>query len=149
MEALWKAILDALTPLVIPDWGALIGLIPVGVAHLGVVWFALTLRRFATAGPTRRAPARVDPVTPPTVHMPGPSSAPILAAFGTFALFFGLVFRPALPFGVIVLIVTLVLWGREALRDYEHVDPPPALPALVHTGPPPGVHMPGPSIRPF
>src|SRR5260221_8778398 len=134
MEALWKAILAALTPLVIPDWGALVGLIPVGVAILGVAWFALTLRRFATAGPTRRGPARIDPVTPPALHMPGPSSAPILAAFGTFALFFGLVFRPALPFGVVILIVTLALWGREALRDYEQAEPPPAPPGVVHTG---------------
>ncbi|HYN70397.1 MAG TPA: cupredoxin domain-containing protein [Candidatus Eisenbacteria bacterium] len=149
MEALWKSILDILTPLVIPDWGALISLLPVFVAILVVAWFALTIRRFATAGPTRRAPARVDPIAPPTLHMPGPSIAPLLAAFGTFALFFGLVFRPALPFGVVILIVTLAIWGREALRDYEHLEPSPLPPVVVHPGPPPGVHMPGPSIRPL
>lgn len=149
MEALWKSILEALTPFVIPDWGFLVSLLPLLVAILGLAWFALTLRRFATAGPTRRAPARIDPVTPPTLHMPGPSSAPILAAFGTFALFFGLVFQPFLPVGVLILIVTLALWGREALRDYEHLDPAPSLPVVVHPGPPAGVHMPGPSIRPL
>src|SRR5687768_17646816 len=32
-----------------------------------------TVRKFATLGPTRRAPARVQPLTPAHVHMPGGS----------------------------------------------------------------------------
>jgi plastocyanin len=44
------------------------------------------------------------------------------------------------------------VWFREAVRDYWHLEPAERLPAVIddtHTGPPPGVHMPGPSIRPL
>ncbi len=155
MNNLVQSILDLLTPIIIPDWGALVALIPVGLAVVVVLWFLLTLRRFATAGPTRRAPARVAPVAPAGTHVTGGSSAPILAALGAAALFAGLVIGGlALPVGAAILIVTLLAWGREAFRDYQHLEPGAAvpganLPAVVHPGPPPGVHMPGPSIRPL
>ena len=150
MNDLVQSILDLLSPIIIPDWGALVGLIPIGLALLVALWFLLTIRRFATAGPTRRAPARVAPVPPAHVHMPGGSSAPIMAAFGAAALFAGLVIGGlALLVGVSILVVTLLAWGREAFRDYDHLEPAAALPAVVHPGPPPGVHMPGPSIRPL
>jgi len=146
---LMKTLTDLLTPIVTPDWGALVGLIPGILAILFVVWFALTLRAFATAGPTRRAPARIEPLTPPELHMPGPSAAPILVALGAAALFGGLVIGGvALVGSVVILVATLSLWGREAMRDYAHLEPVQTLPAVVRE-PPPGVHMPGPSIRPF
>ena len=66
-----QPLLDFLTPIVVPDWGALVGLIPIGLLLLVVLWLALTLRAFASAGPTRRAPARVTPIAPAGVHMPG------------------------------------------------------------------------------
>ena len=146
-----QPLLDFLTPIVVPDWGALVSLIPIGLLLLVLLWLAITVRAWSTAGPTRRAPARVPPVAPASVHMPGGSSAPILAAFGAFALFAGLIIGGwALLGGAVILVVTLLLWGREAIRDYDHVDPAgAALPAIVHPGPPPGVHMPGPSIRPL
>src|SRR4051812_9231734 len=145
-----QPLLDFLTPIIVPDWGGLIALIPIGLLLLVLAWLGLTLRRFATAGPTRRAPARVQPVAPATVHMPGGSVAPIVAAFGAFALLAGLVIGGvALLVGAIVLVGTLLLWGREAIRDYDHVEPQRPLPTVVHQGPPPGVHMPGPSIRPL
>jgi plastocyanin len=136
-----------------PDWNALLALFPVFLAILFIAWFALTARRFATLGPRRRAPARVEPVTPAHVHMPGGSASPIIVAFGAGFLFAGLVIGGvALAIGVVILVVTLLVWGREAIRDYNHVagvTPAERLPAVVHPGPPPGVHMPGPSIRPF
>ena len=145
-----QPLLDLLQPIVVPDWGALVSLIPVGLALLVILWLLYTVRRFATAGPTRRAPARLAPVPPASIHMPGGSPAPILAAFGAFALFAGLVIGGlALILGATVLVLTLLIWAREALRDYEHLEPATTLPAVVHPGPPPGVHMPGPSIRPF
>ena len=150
-----QPILDFLAPIVTPDWGALIALLPIGLLLLVVLWFAFTVRRFATAGPTRRAPGRVRPVPPAGVHMPGGSAAPILAALGAAALFAGLIIGGlALLVGASILTVTLLAWGREALRDYEHLEPGASLPnaslpAVVHPGPPPGVHMPGPSIRPL
>jgi plastocyanin len=145
-----QPILDLLTPIVTPDWGALISLIPIGLLLLVLAWFALTVRRFATAGPARRAPARVAPVAPAHIHMPGGSIAPIVLAMGLFLLFFGIVVG-GLPLiaGVVLLVLTLLIWGREAVRDYQHVEPVQMLPAVVHQGPPPGVHMPGPSIRPL
>ena len=154
MEALYESILDLLSQVVIPDWGQLIGLLPLGLAGLAALWFAWTIRRFATAGPTRRTPARVTPVAPEGLHMPGGSAAPIVAALGAAALFAGMVIGgAALPVGATILAITLLYWGREAIRDYDHATHRAAgagtLPAVVHAGPPPGVHMPGPSFRPI
>jgi len=82
--------------------------------------------------------------------MPGGSSAPILVALGAGALFLGLVAGGLLLWvGVGVLVVTLLAWFREAIRDYDRIEPGRALPAIIHQGPPPGVHMPGPSTRPL
>jgi hypothetical protein len=82
--------------------------------------------------------------------MPGGSLSPILAALGAMGLFLGLVFGGiALVIGATLLVITLLFWLREAIRDYDHHEPQQRLPAVVHEGPPPGVHMPGPSIRPF
>jgi plastocyanin len=150
MEALYDAILDLLSQVVIPDWGELVGLMPLGLAGLAALWFAWTFRRFATAGPTRRAPARLTPIAPPDLHMPGGTFAPVAAALGAAALFGGLVIGGiALVIGATVLTLTLLYWGREAIRDYDHIAHGDALPAVVHAGPPPGVHMPGPSFRPI
>src|SRR5437773_8402782 len=84
--------------------------------------------------------------------MPGPSFAPIFAAVGTFLLLLGLVFGGViLPLGVIALVLTLLYWLAEGLRIYDKdiERTTTVLPAVIHTGPPPGVHMPGPSWRPI
>ena len=48
------------------------------------------------------------------------------------------------------LILTLLYWLREGVTDYEHIEPTTTLlPAVIHEGPPEGVHMPGPSFRPI
>jgi plastocyanin len=144
-----KTLLDVAAVFITPDWGALIQLIPIGLALLVLVYLLWTVRRFATAGPTRRAPARIEPIAPASLHMPGGSAAPIVVAFGAFALFAGLILGGvALLVGVLLLVLSLMAWGREAVRDYHHLEPVPALPAVIHT-PPPGIHLPGPSIRPF
>lgn len=150
MQELWKSILALLSQVVTPDWGELIKLIPVGLLGLVVLFFLVTARRFATAGPTRRAPARLTPIAPPDLHMPGPSHSPILAAVGTAGLLWGLVVGgTALWIGILILILALLYWGREAIRDFDHATHVETLPAVVHAGPPPGVHMPGPSFRPL
>ena len=53
--------------------------------------------------------------------------------------------------GVIALVLTLLYWLAEGMRIYDHdIGPTTTVPAVdVHDGPPPGVHMPGPSWRPF
>jgi plastocyanin len=148
-----QTLLEAAAAVVTPDWKALIALIPIGLALLFLAWTLLTGRKFATVGPRRRAPARIEPITPATVHMPGGSAAPILVAFGAGALFLGLVLGGVwLMGGAAILVVTLLVWFREALRDYWHLEPAERLPAVIDDapkGPPPGVHMPGPSIRPL
>jgi len=151
-QDLVEGLLDFASQIILPDWRALVDLFPILLAVLFVAWFALTFRKFATLGPRRRAPARIQPITPPSIHMPGGSHSPILAAIGAGALFLGLVFGGVvLLAGVILLVVTLLFWFREGMREYQQLEPAGSqlLPAIVHTGPPPGVHMPGPSILPF
>ena len=153
------SLLEVAAIFVQPDWDLIRSLFPVLLLVLFVAWFAWTSRKYATLGPSRRAPARVQPVTPAHVHMPGGSVAPILAAIGAAALFAGLVLAKiglpiALGIGVVILVITLLVWFREGMRDYAHLEPAEGLgarqlPAVIHDAPPPGVHMPGPSIRPL
>src|SRR5207237_7611477 len=90
------------------------------------------------------------PQPPPGVHAGSTSWAPILASIGLFVLLYGLVFGGWLLFaGVGVLILSLIYWGREAIRDYDHIEHPPAPPPAPFHAPPPAVHMPGPSFRPL
>ena len=64
---------------------------------------------------------------------------------------FGLVFRSwVLVAGVVILVLALLYWLREAMREYDHVDHPVNALVPVPVGPPPpGVHVPGPSFRPI
>ena len=151
LEQIWNGILGFTQQLVIPDWGGLVALIPIALVALVGIWLIFTVRRFAFAGPTRRGKRRVQPNPPAGVHLGPVSFAPILAAIGLFLVFFGLVFGGFfLPAGVAALVLTLLYWGREGLSDYDHlVHAEPALPPVVHPGPPPGVHMIGPSFRPI
>lgn len=158
MQELWKSILELLSRVVTPEWGELIKLIPVALLVVVALFFALTIRRYATVGPARRSPARFTPIAPPDIHMPGPSYSPVFAALGLGAVFWGLVVGgTALWVGLVILVLGLIYWGREAIREYDRVarhDAHPAvpeagiLPAVMQPGPPPGVHMPGPSFRP-
>lgn len=151
MQQIWDSLLQLMTQFVTPDWGALIGLIPIGLLALILLVVALLAGRMLALGPRRRGKGRIAPRPPEGVHMPGPSFAPIFAAVGTALLMFGLVFGGAfIPLGLLALVLTLLYWGREAMRDYDHVAPAgTTLPAVVHAGPPAGVHMPGPSFRPL
>ncbi len=151
LQQIWNGILDLTKLLVIPDWGALIALLPVFMGVILIVFVAYIVVRYRGLGARRRRPGRITPVTPSGVHMPGPTYAPIFAAFGSFLLFAGLVFNGiVLVAGAAMLVLGLLYWGREGLREYDHVaGDRPVLPAVVHPGPPPGVHMPGPSFRPF
>lgn len=151
MDQIWDGLLDLTSKFIIPDWGSLIGLIPVAILALIVLFFGWLIWRLTALGPRRRGKGRVRPVPPPGVHMPGPSFAPIFGAIGVFLVLFGLVFGPVILFlGVAALILTLLYWGAESMRDYDHAVPSAStLPAVVHGPPPPGVHMPGPSFRPI
>jgi hypothetical protein len=151
LEQIWDGILEFTSQFVIPDWGSVIALLPVVIAFVAILFFIRVAWAWATAGPTRRGGGRRKPVPPAGLHMPGPSYSPIFAAIGATLLFLGLVFGGwILALGVVALVLTLLYWGREALVEYDHVaGVHPQVPAVVHEGPPPGVHMPGPSFRPL
>ena len=153
LEQLWNGFLELTSQFVIPDWGVLVALaLPVGTVLLVAVGLVWIFRRLLTAPRARRGVQRMPPRTPAGVHMPGPSLAPIFAAIGTALLFLGLVFDGlVLALGVIALVLTLLYWLAEGLRVYDHDNEPTTtvLPARVAAGPPPGVHMPGPSFRPI
>jgi plastocyanin len=171
----WDSLLALLNQLVSPDWGALVALIPLAVAALVAVYLGWIMRRALTAPPTRTRPVPATP-TPAHIHMPGPSLAPFLAAAGFACFFLAILFvhvgpemdpatrqpianstswtiRPpgllAIAIGLLALLSGLLYWGREASREYDALEAPTALPAIVHPGPPAGVHIPGPSFRPF
>lgn len=152
LDDLWNGFLELTAQFVIPDWGAFIALLPIFVLLLVVAILLRTFLGLWHAQPARRGKARIQPRAPADIHMPGPSFAPIVASVGAFMLFLGLVFGGlVLVVGAIGLVVGLLYWLREALRVYERDTgaTASALPALIHAGPPPGVHMPGPSYRPF
>lgn len=153
LEELWNGFLELTAQFVIPDWGALIALLPVFILVLILVVLALTFVRLFRAPKARRGKVRVAPRKPVGLHMPGPSFAPILASVGLFLLFLGVVFPgPILVLGAIALGLTLLYWLTESVRIYDHdlgVRTSTAMPVVVHEGPPAGVHLPGPSFRPF
>lgn len=150
MQDIWNNIINLIGQFVSPDWGSVVALIPLGLAAVVVMWVVWLVLRLATA-PSARRVRRAPPRPPSGTHMPGPSWAPLLAAFGTFLVLFGLIARGvALPIGIGVLLLTLLYWGREAMLEYDRLAAPVSgLPAVVGTAPPPGVHMPGPSFRPI
>ncbi len=149
LEDIWNGILELSAKLVIPDWGALVNLIPIGLLVIVAIWLIMTVRRFATAGPTRRGGGRITPLPPPGVHAPGPSYAPFLAAAGAGVLFWTLVVGgSAIILGIVVLALTLLYWGREAIVEYDHLVDAKPLPPPEHGEAPHGVHMIGPSFRP-
>ena len=170
----WDSILDFVNKLVSPDWGALVALIPLAVAALVLGYLGWVARRALTAPPTRTRPLPAAPV-PAHVHMPGPSIAPFLAAAGFACFFLALLFvhvgprvdpatkQPiadstswtiapfgllAIAIGLVALLSGLLYWGRESSREYDALAGSVAVPA-VRKAPPPGVHVPGPSFRPF
>ena len=151
LQNIWNSILEFTKLLVIPDWGGLIALLPVFMGIVVIVFFAYTVVRYMGLGPQRRRPGRINPPPPPGIHMPGPTYAPIFAAAGSFLLFLGLVFPGIiLALGLAALVLALLFWGREGLREYDHLaDEHPQLPVVAPKSPPPGVHVPGPSFRPL
>lgn len=150
LQKLWTGILDTLSKLVIPDWGALIALLPVFLAAGVVLWLVMTVRGFAVLGPRQRGRQYI-PVAPAGLHAPGPSFAPAFGALGTALFVFGLVLGGGgLILGLGALILTLIYWLREFMVDYDHVAGATTLPVPIeHAGPPAGVHVPGPSFLPL
>ena len=120
LERIWTRLLQLTAEFVTPDWGKIIGAIPVIMAVFVVIFLLWMIRRIRTAPPARRGKRRIAPRTPAGIHMPGPSFAPAFAAVGVFLLFLGLVFNGwILVLGVIALVLTLIYWLAEGVRIYE------------------------------
>jgi len=151
MDKIWSSILAFVAQFVSPDWGKVVGLIPLGLLGLVGLYVLWLMRKLATIGPAERGGQPVAPAPPAGIHLPGPSFAPIFGAVGLALLVFGLVFRGAITaLGLSALILALIYWLRVGMHDYDHVeDTAVSLPAMIHDGPPAGVHMPGPSFRPI
>jgi plastocyanin len=151
IQQLWTAILDFTAKLVIPDWGALVGLIPIALLAAVVLWLISLVWAYTRVGPRRRGFDRRLTVPPPGVHAPGPSFAPFFGAVGTALVLFGLVVGPVgALLGVAALVLALLYWLREGMQEYEHVAGSGTMAVTVqHGGPPPGVHVPGPTFLPF
>ena len=122
LERLWTSILELMAQVVTPDWGVLVGLIPVAIAILVVVVILRLFLMIAKAPPARRGKTRVKSKTPAGIHMPGPSFAPVFAGVGLFLVMLGLVFGGlVLALGVIALVLTLLYWAVPYFGGW-HVD---------------------------
>ncbi len=171
---MWDSFLQFVNLLVSPDWNSLVGLVPLGVGAIVVLYLGWQMRRAMTVPPRTMRGLPVSAPPPGTHAVPG-SAAPILAAVGAACFFIGLLFvkvgprldpatkQPiqdsttwtiaplggvALAVGLVALVGGLLYWGRESLRDYDALEPPPRLPAIA-AEPPEGVHLPAPSFRPL
>lgn len=188
-ESIIDMLFDLLGQLLIPNWTNLIALLPWVLIVLVAVWLVFTTLQWQRAGARNRSrvPRPVSGAPPVGVHMPGPSRWPFVVPIGLVLLLFSFALTPRdaqhnpiepvnlplLVIGLIVSVVAVIGWLRDAMHEWRataaggHAPamavalPAPAGAALVAAGPtavvaaerypepPPGVHMPGPSPWPF
>jgi len=158
LRSLLEWIVSLLGPIVAPDWGALIQLLPIIVLLVVAGFYAWVFLRFRRAGPrTIGMPPLPTKSVPAGIHLPGPSLAPLLISVASAALFFSVALGGvALAVAAVAMILALVAWGREAVREYDAIGVGHhnalALSAQSRgevSGPPDGVHLPPPSLLPF
>ena len=67
----------------------------------------------------------LDRPVPPTgeeIHIPGPSAQPVLLTIGITVALLGVTLGPMIWIpGVILTLIVLVGWIRDARREYEHL----------------------------
>jgi plastocyanin len=189
-ESVIDMLFRLLEQLLIPSWGDLIALLPWVLIVIVIVWLVFIVLQWRRAGARNRSrvPLRLTGAPPPGVHMPGPSRWPFVVPFGVALILFslvltgrdannnptGLVNVPLLVIGLIVSLVAIIGWLRDANREWRTTAAGAhgpamamALPAansssaLIPAGsaaltvaerypePPAGIHMPGPSPWPF
>jgi plastocyanin len=183
-QGLYDQFLHLLEQLILPNWSDLMRLVPwvfvvlllVALVYLGLLW-----RRAGRRNQPRVPPPRAAGAPPPGIHLPGPSRWPFVLPIGAAMLLFAIIPRVGeggaggllqpwlLLIGLIVVIVGIIGWLRDAMREWRTaasrpdtttepssalVVQQPSLPALAAEAehrpePPPGVHLPAPSPWPF
>lgn len=158
LRSLLEWVIALFGPLVAPDWGALITLIPLGVLLLVVGFYGWALWRYRRAKPRRIGMQVRKPQVPDGIHLPGPSLAPFLISAASAALFFSVaVGGTALAVAGLLFLLALLVWGREAIREYNALGASSAVAIRVEGASataaprvqPEGVHLPPPSLLPL
>lgn len=90
----------------------------------------------------------------PETHLPPPSLAPILFALGLIVMAAGAIFvGEVLSVGITLIVLGAVRWFLEDMGYFEAGGPAEfrqhPLPVMPESSPPPGVHMPPPSVSPL
>ena len=124
IEELWDDFIEFTAKFVVPDWGALVSLLPVCLAipvFLYITWSDLQVGDRRPDAQRQAAPARRS--RRPAIHMPGPTFAPIVG--GGRHVPAGVRARRGRDLALrsvrVALVLTLLYWGREAMRDYDHI----------------------------
>lgn len=150
-------VVSLIGPFVAPDWGALIKLIPIGVLALVAGFYGWVFFRYRRASRKIGMPPLPKARPPAGIHLPGPSLAPFLISIAAAALFFSVAMGgAALAVSGAAMVLALIAWGREAVREYNAIGAGLSDAVQLHdktsaepTGPPDGVHLPAPSLLPF
>jgi len=154
-----------LQQLLLPNWSDLIRLLPWVLIALVIGYLAFTAFQWRrAAAPNRsRVPARLrGGAPPPGIHMPGPSRWPFVVPIGAAILLFSFVLVPRddqhnptqplnVPLFVIGMIVTIVAvlgWLRDAMREWRNTEHGVHEPALAVTGGYGAALMPGSALVP-
>src|SRR5688572_11027929 len=134
-ESIIDMLFRLLEQLLIPNWNDLIALLPWVLIVVLMVWLVFTALQWQRAGSRNRSrvPRRVPGAPPPGVHMPGPSRWPFVVPIGVALILFALVLTgrdrnnnptelvnvPLLVVGLIVSIVAVIGWLRDANREWR------------------------------
>jgi plastocyanin len=127
-----------LQQLILPNWPDLIALLPwvlVAIVILGLLSIALAWMRTGSRTRSRVPKPLAGGAPPPGVHMPGPSRWPFIAPIGAALLLFAFALPPkdasgnaTAPFnpqlltvGLIVLLISIVGWLFDAMREWRQV----------------------------
>jgi len=129
----WTTLLSALDKLVSPDWGDPIHWLPLlfsGLLALALVLMAARWRSMDVVNRSRIPSPLSAAAPPPGVHVPGPSPWPFFLPIGVAIALFALVIHPAgervdvpvLLVGLVVTLVVLAGWIRDAMTDWQRID---------------------------
>ena len=158
LRSLLEWVVSLIGPFVAPDWAALIKLIPIGILGIVAAFYGWVFVRYRRAGRRQIGMPPLPAAAPPAgIHLPGPSLAPLLISVAAAALFFSVAMGgAALAVSAVAMVLALVAWGREAVREYDAIGAGHSDALQLHdgataapSGPPAGVHLPPPSLLPL